>query len=83
MLDAGARPGDLVFEGRRSGNRYEGKAYSFKGHCGKREYQVSGEVSNDDQAVVMTGRVPQLDAACNPSGSVPDRLEFSYKFKVD
>jgi len=83
MLDAGARPGDLVFEGRRIGNRYEGKAYAFKGHCGTLDYQVSGEVSNDDQTVVLTGRAPQLDSACKPTGSAPDRLVFSYKYKID
>jgi hypothetical protein len=81
MLAAGARPGSLLFDGRRSGNRYNGKAYIFAGRCGTFSYDVSGDVLNDE-TVVMTGSAPHVDpATCSISNYRSDRLELTYKYK--
>jgi hypothetical protein len=83
MALAGAQPGSLLFEGRRRNNRYEGTAYIFSHNCGSFPYQVSGDVINDE-TVIMTGNAPQVDpASCTIIGHVPDRLRFTYKYRID
>ncbi|MGE0612559.1 MAG: caspase domain-containing protein, partial [Hyphomicrobiales bacterium] len=64
MLQAGARPHDLLFEGWKEGNSYKGTAYLFSPVCGKAAYQVSGSVQNGDRRVVMQGTAPRLDNSC-------------------
>lgn len=82
MSQAGARPGDVVFEGRRDGDGYAGTAYIFNKACGRFGYRVSGQVSNGDTMVVMTGTAPRIDAACQSTGGVGDRLVFEYRYKI-
>jgi hypothetical protein len=82
MTAAGAKPGTLLFDGRRRGIRYEGTARIFRGHCGAFPYAVRGNVVNDE-TVVMTGAKPDVDqASCRIIGHKPDRLEFNYQYKV-
>lgn len=76
MAAAGARPGSLLFEGARSGNRYIGTAHLFAGACGVYGYDVSGDVIADRRVVIqgMAPRVSQDD--CRVRGYKNDVLVF-------
>ncbi len=76
MAEAGARPGDVVFEGRRDGSRYVGTAYIFSAACGRVPYAVSGRVSGDERQVVLEGDAPVLGAGCKARTFKRDRLAF-------
>lgn len=69
MRDAGAAPGDSVFEGRREGRTYAGTAYIFSKTCGKIAYQVAGNISEDERQVVLEGQVPSLIAKSDPTSA--------------
>jgi hypothetical protein len=77
MLQAGARPGSLLFTGRSINGRYVGTAYIFNRQCGQLPYQVSGPILDNYERVVLTGQAPRVDAYCNILGSHTDILEFS------
>lgn len=76
MVRAGARPGDIVFEGQRNGATYVGTAYIFSKSCGRVPYPVAGNVSTDQRAVVVEGQAPRLGAGCNVKSYRRDRLSF-------
>jgi hypothetical protein len=79
MLRAGARPGDLLFEGTRKGAVYEGAAYVFSSACGAVPYEVSGLVSPDERRVTMRGEIPtKYDEACHPMRFRDDELVFEF-----
>jgi hypothetical protein len=44
MLEAGARPGSLLFRGQFDNGQYFGTAYIFNPHCGQIPFQVKGPV---------------------------------------
>jgi len=76
----GRRAGSVLFKGRRSRNRYEGRAFVVSEKCGSTGYDVEGEVLNDDRTVVVSGSQPQIDETnCNISGHRNARLEFNYR----
>jgi hypothetical protein len=76
----GARPGALLFTGRRSGNRYNGTAYVHAGNCGAFPYSVSGNVFNGDQGVTLSGARPVIDmSTCKVSSSRETQLTLNYK----
>jgi hypothetical protein len=77
LLQAGARPGSLLFSGRAIGNRYLGIAYIFSPQCGKYPYEVSGPILDNYERVVLNGQAPQLGADCRVRGYRQDRLEFT------
>ena len=58
MIAAGARAGDVVFEGSREGATYSGTAYIFSNSCGQVGYPVAGNVSSDERSVVSKARPP-------------------------
>jgi len=76
MRDAGAAPGDTVFEGRREGRTYTGTAYIFSKACGKVAYQVAGNISQDERQVVLEGQAPSLGADCKTRSYKRDELVF-------
>lgn len=78
MRKAGARPGDVVFEGERQGDTYTGTAYIFSRDCGRHGYPVAGNVTNGDRAVVLEGQAPVLDDNCKIKSYRHDRLRFEY-----
>ena len=77
MLQAGARPGSLLFSGQAIGMRYFGIAYIFTSHCGKYPYEVSGPILDDYHRVVLNGQAPHIGADCRVRGYYSDRLEFT------
>jgi len=76
MLDAGARPGSLVFRGEVNNGQYLGTAYIFSLHCGQIPFQVKGPVLNDDERIVLTGQAPRVGQNCHTYGSYTSNLEF-------
>jgi hypothetical protein len=72
-------PGTLLFEGRRSENRYTGTAYLFSRNCEPIGYEVSGPVSQDQRRVVLRGKAPRRDANCNVTSYRDDVLRFELK----
>ena len=76
MLRQGAKSGDIVFEGERSGMTYTGTAYIFSKRCGRVPYPVSGNVASDQKAVVLHGQAPRLNRSCNVKSYRSDRLSF-------
>ena len=75
-------PGQVVFEGRRRGNRISGTAYTFRSGCAPAPYHVSGIITNEHR-VVLTGRSPRrASGGCAIIGytanSSNSRLVFTY-----
>jgi hypothetical protein len=77
MLQAGARPGSLLFSGRSVNGRYVGTAYIFNRQCGQMSYRVSGPILDNDERVVLKGQASRFDSDCNILDSYTDTLEFS------
>ena len=78
MLQAGARPGALVFRGRSLEGRYVGTAYIFNNVCGPIPYQVSGPILDNYSTVLLRGQAPRVDADCRVHGYFTDTLKFTY-----
>ena len=76
MLDAGARPGSLLFRGDVNNGQYSGTAYIFNLHCGPIPFEVKGPILDDDKRIVLTGRAPRVDRNCRTYGSYASNLEF-------
>jgi hypothetical protein len=76
MLDAGARPGSLLFRGEVNNEQYLGTAYIFNLHCGPIPFEVKGPILDDDKRIVLTGRAPRVDRNCRTYGSYTSNLEF-------
>ena len=75
MLQAGAQPGSLLFDGQRSGTQIWGTAYVFSRSCGPQPYAVQGEIV--DNGVVMRGAAPRMDPrTCTLVDTRPDELVF-------
>jgi hypothetical protein len=76
MLDAGVRPGSLLFRGEANNGQYLGTAYIFNLQCGPIPFEVKGPILDDDKRIVLTGRSPRVDRNCRPYGSYTSNLEF-------
>lgn len=78
MRQAGVKPGDVLFEGRRTGNAYVGTAYVFDRLCGPTAYRVSGPVINDTR-IAVSGKAPRVDQKrCEVVSYKDDLLVFEY-----
>jgi hypothetical protein len=65
MLDAGARPGSLLFSGQVSDGQYSGTAYIFNSHCGAIPFQVKGPILDNDERIMLTGQAPRVGRNCS------------------
>src|SRR5579863_2694224 len=65
LSDVGVQPGTVLFEGRRIGYQYTGRAYVFSRSCGALGYDVAGPVASDDRSVTLRGMAPIVDQRCN------------------
>jgi hypothetical protein len=79
MLDAGARPGFLLFRGEVNNGQYLGTAYIFNPHCGPIPFEVKGPILDDDKRIVLTGQAPRVGGDCRGYGSYTSNLEFRRK----
>jgi hypothetical protein len=75
MLDAGARPGSLLFRGQIKSGQYEGTAYIFNLHCGPIPFEVKGPILDDEQ-IALTGQAPRVGRECHAYGAYASSLEF-------
>ena len=78
LAGVGVGQGTLLFEGRRSGDRMVGTAYTFSGPCGPAGFAVDGPISANDERVSMTGTAPRRDEACNVVARRGERLDFTF-----
>jgi hypothetical protein len=76
MLEAGARPGSLLFRGQVDNGQYAGTAYIFNPRCGAISFQVKGAVLDNDEQIMLTGQAPQVGRNCRTYGSYTNNLEF-------
>jgi hypothetical protein len=76
MLEAGARPGSLLFHGQVDNGQYAGTAYIFNPRCGAISFQVKGPVLDNDERIMLTGQAPQVGRNCRTNGSYTNNLEF-------
>jgi hypothetical protein len=76
MLEAGARPGSLLFRGQVDNGQFSGTAYLFNPHCGAIPYQVKGPVLDNDEWIMLSGQVPQVGRNCRTYGFYSSNLEF-------
>lgn len=76
MLEAGASPNSLLFQGEAIGNRYVGEAFIFRRNCGQFGYHVEGPIINDGRGVLLVGKAPRVNASCLVIGTISDRLLF-------
>ena len=60
MIEAGARPGSLLFSGETANGKYVGTAYIFDRHCGQFPCNVSGPILDNYTRVVLTGLAPRV-----------------------
>ena len=78
MKAEGVSQGTLLFDGKRGGTRFVGKAFIFG--CGRAfEYRVSGPISEDEHTVTLFGKAPRLDENCNRIGERDDELIFTHE----
>jgi hypothetical protein len=76
MLDAGARPGSLLFRGGINNGQYLGTAYIFNVHCGPIPFEVKGPILDDDGRIVLTGQAPRVGGNCRTYALYTSNLEF-------
>jgi hypothetical protein len=76
MLEAGARPGSLLFRGQVDNGQYAGTAYIFNPHCGAISFQVKGPVLDNGERIMLTGQAPHVGRNCRTYGSYTNNLEF-------
>jgi hypothetical protein len=76
IVDAGAKPGFLLFEGKSINGRYIGKAYLVNRRCGQISYNVSGPILDDYRRVELEGQKPRVDNNCRVIGAATDTLTF-------
>jgi hypothetical protein len=79
MIDEGVRPGTVLFDGRRAGNRISGTSYVFDRHCNSGiPYSDDGVISNDREIVLSGRKVPTQLLDCKP---VAYRIDPSIFFR--
>ena len=76
MVEQGARPDSLLFDGEAIGERYVGQARIFNRRCGEFTYQVEGPILEGGRKVVLYGNAPTIDPWCGIKGTISDRLVF-------
>jgi hypothetical protein len=76
MLEAGVRPGSVLFRGKAANGEYFGTAFIFDRRCGQFSYPVRGPILDNDERVVLTGQAPRIGAKCRVQGSFIEVLEF-------
>lgn len=66
MIDEGVRPGTVLFDGVRNGNRLSGTSYVFDRHCSPIPYSDDGVMSSEREIVLSGRKVPTQLSDCRP-----------------
>jgi serine/threonine protein kinase len=64
LRSEGVGVGALLFDGKRTGNTYSGKAFLYSRDCPTAPYPVTGTVAADERSVRLAGRVPVYGQSC-------------------
>jgi hypothetical protein len=75
----GVSKGTILFEGRKDGMKYEGTVRVFSKSCGATEYAVKGDIVDNDQRVILRGKVPILNEQCRIERYQNNVLVFVYQ----
>ena len=81
IASQGVERGTVLFEGTISGKAgsYSGTAYVFSARCGKQPYAVTGELVNDGQQILLSGKAPRRDSStCALQAYRDDNLVFDF-----
>jgi hypothetical protein len=76
LRNAGVQDGTVLFEGKKIGDRFSGRAYRFSKGCGAVGYAVEGTVSPNSRGLTLTGRAPKRNLKCEVVGHFTDVLVF-------
>jgi hypothetical protein len=76
MLEAGARPDDVLFKGEINDGQIAGTAYIFNAQCGPVPFRVKGPISDNGGRIVLTGQAPRIGRNCQTAGEYTSTLEF-------
>jgi hypothetical protein len=77
MLEAGAKPGSLLFRGEVNNGQYSGTAFIFNPRCRQIPFQVKGAMLDNDERVVLTGQAPRVGRNCRSYAFYTSDLEFT------
>lgn len=72
------RPGDVVFEGRKEGDRYVGRARVLGDPCGSDPFDVSGPITAGGLKVEVSGTRTRQGPACANSGTAIVTMRFDF-----
>ena len=82
LLGYGIKSGTLIFDGKRVGTMYVGKAYRFPKECDPVSYEVKGPISHDEKTITLRGIAPIIVSGCDAMGYKDDELVFEHKENV-
>jgi clan AA aspartic protease (TIGR02281 family) len=74
LIPFGVTPGTLVFRGVFRNGEYVGTAFTFTRECGALSFPARGPILDNGKRVRLAGRLPQVDAWCQNTGSVEQKL---------
>ena len=81
LISHGAKSGAVLFEGRRTGDFYDGTAYVFVSARCVVPYDARGPVLNNEVTVEISGNAPSMDpATCRKTGTSERKLVFNFKY---
>jgi hypothetical protein len=76
MLDVGAKPGSLLFQGEAGDGQYSGTAYVFNRQCGRLPFHAKGPILEGGERILLTGQAPRVGRNCRTYSSYSTSLEF-------
>jgi hypothetical protein len=76
MLEVGAQPDTLLFNGQVVDGQFVGTARIFRSACGQLAYRVSGPILDGGRRILLQGEAPHVDQSCHVTGTMTDTLDF-------
>lgn len=77
-----ARAGDMIFDGRKEGENYVGKARLPGDTCGDDTFEVNGPIANEGKTVNLTGSRNRHGAECSTSGITQENLRLDFVRRI-
>ena len=78
LAAAGVKKGTLFFDGKKNGNHYIGRAYTFAAKCKPMGFPVNGDISDDEKQVTLRGKVPKLNSSCKVARYSDEALVLNF-----